>query len=249
MRLAPIIMAGLLGLLSGAAFAACEKDLADVRASGKYERFVAQTLARQFPADPAIDSATQTGAAAGFVLGRQVQYLGPSESRRAWFDCVQEAMLAEISLTALATGKNPVPAEEAFLSAVLGVLSEQEYETLGVDTSGPVASIFDEDWTGDWFVEARTKTLHKNELKVFLSFQTTAAAQTVTLSGARGDGTGLTVPVTIKGETARFAHMMGAEHRYVWTLDYDAPYCSGVIETHGPTAIVEWEILSCQRLE
>ncbi|MEX0346058.1 MAG: hypothetical protein AB3N20_14130 [Rhizobiaceae bacterium] len=84
----------------------------------------------------------------GYVLSRQVQYLGENPVRRQMFDCLFEMVtVAAVNLdltVALGLSTYPVSSLENFRAAALGVIGDEELKAAGIDVSAPVPSIFDE---------------------------------------------------------------------------------------------------------
>jgi len=233
-------------LMSGMAAAECDLNIETIGASGKYTRFGSQvqdTFNRTQSDEP---TAHQLGAIAGHILGQQAAYLGDSQNRRDWFDCIKIKMESELALAALAIQGDPRDADAVFQSALLGALTDEELEGYGVDLDAPVASIFDEDWTGTWIVQAQSKSVHKFKMGARLVFDMTGDP-VVTLSKVSGGGTPETFPAAAAGEIVTFEHTVGSEHRYVWTLVFGEKACSGGIKTYGPNSEIEWDLISCAR--
>jgi hypothetical protein len=195
-------------------------------------------------------SMTAIAAQIGHLLGRQALHLGDDPKRNAWFTCMNtgnEWKLGTLGLTGLAdeVSEDPVLIDREYQRGLLGLLEDDEMRDYGIDPEKPVPSVFAVDWSGSWQVEAKAQTMHGFTMGIRLTFDQNANPPMVTMTRKKGGAQSF--PAQFDGDQVRFKHMLGGQHRYVWTLLHGEDQCGGLIETHGPNRSIAWDITSCIR--
>ncbi len=144
-----LALPALLGLsFAPAADAACNLPFGRLQASKELAAFNKQVSSLAFQESDI--SAHENAVSVGYLLGRQVRYIGNRADRREMFDCLHELALRMVALKSLHRSAGPIVMENLFLEAEMGAMNREDLARCGVNTSKRYPSIFDRGIAGMW---------------------------------------------------------------------------------------------------
>jgi hypothetical protein len=144
---------GLVALTARPSLAACDMSMGAVQAMPEAQRFTRQLT--DLPVYGGGDFAHAGVARAGYLLGRQAEFIHDNPARDALYDCLKEMAFVEAEKMIIAGSGDPALAADpelgrTFQEAMLGILDDEQFARYGIETDRYYPSIFEPDWQGDW---------------------------------------------------------------------------------------------------
>jgi hypothetical protein len=240
----------LIVLASQPARAQCRLSDEEYARSPEVKRFSRLLHVSKRKADPSGEQLVVTAAAAGYILGKQAQYLGDSRERNEIFTCMRTAITEQLPRLAtdvpdLAAGAlTAQEADRVYQEALLGIMDDEELRRLGVDTSLHYPSIFEpvDVWT--FTIELAPPLKSKpSQLSMEVIEEPDGVFVTAIKKGQRGSRT----RAHVEGRTISFQFQEKGGHRHDFVLTYRGDgACSGSMTSHGPSdRSAAWVLSDC----